>query len=65
MGANVAYSLYGVLDNGKAESGNPCSKANYVNSFFTTDELITFAYASVLLVSSLLPKINLPHQREA
>jgi hypothetical protein len=46
MGANVAYSLYGVLDNGKAESGNPCSKANYVNSFFTTDGLTTFAYAS-------------------
>jgi hypothetical protein len=62
---NVAYSLYGVLDNSKAESGNSCSKANYVNSFFTTDGLTTFAYASVLLVSSLLPKINLPHQREA
>jgi hypothetical protein len=46
MGANVAYSLYGVIDNGKAESGNPCSKANYVNSFFTTDGLTTFAYAS-------------------
>lgn len=46
MGANVAYSLYGILDNGKEVSGNPCSKANYVNSFFTTDGLTTFAYAS-------------------
>jgi hypothetical protein len=47
VGANVAYTLYGILpgDNmGKKES--PCSKKTYINSFFTTDGLYSFAKAT-------------------
>jgi len=46
MGANVAYSLYGILDGATDAESNPCNKENFVNSFFTTDGLTTFAYAS-------------------
>jgi hypothetical protein len=47
VGANVAYTLYGVLpgDNiGRKES--PCRKKTYINSFFTTNGLYSFAKAT-------------------
>lgn len=47
VGANVAFTLYGVLPDdyiGKKES--PCSKKTYINSFFTTNGLYSFAKAT-------------------
>jgi hypothetical protein len=47
VGANVAYTLFGILPGdsiGKKES--PCSKKTYINSFFTTDGLYSFAKAA-------------------
>lgn len=47
MGSNVAYALYGVLPSdtiGRKQS--PCSAKTFINSFFTTDGLTSFAAAS-------------------
>jgi len=40
--ANAAYSLYGVLK-GESEGSNPCKKKTYINSFFTTFGVESFA----------------------
>ena len=46
MGANVAFALYGVLyDDGSISSRDHCSKKTFINSFFTTDGLTSFARA--------------------
>eukprot|EP00590_Aulacoseira_subarctica_P001636 CAMPEP_0172421330 /NCGR_PEP_ID=MMETSP1064-20121228/7579_1 /TAXON_ID=202472 /ORGANISM="Aulacoseira subarctica , Strain CCAP 1002/5" /LENGTH=418 /DNA_ID=CAMNT_0013161669 /DNA_START=68 /DNA_END=1324 /DNA_ORIENTATION=- len=47
MGANVAYSLYGILPgDGATSKFNPCNKATFINSFFTKDGLANFVTAS-------------------
>ena len=40
--ANVAYSLYGV-PKGESTPNNPCQRKQYINSFFTTNGVETFA----------------------
>lgn len=40
--ANVAYSLYGVLK-GENATDNPCKRGTFINSFFSTDGVETFA----------------------
>ena len=40
--ANVAYSLYGI-PTGENVTGSPCSKGTYINSFFSTYGVETFA----------------------
>ena len=40
--ANAAYSLYGVLK-GETVPSNPCSKGTFINSFFTTFGVESFA----------------------
>jgi hypothetical protein len=43
IGANVAYALYGVLeDDHLVWKEYPCSKKTFINSFFTTDGLNSF-----------------------
>jgi len=43
IGANVAYALYGVLeDDHLVWKKHPCSKKTFINSFFTTDGLNSF-----------------------
>ena len=46
MGANVAYSLYGVLPEDKNGKHSACRKGTFINSFFTTDGLSSFVAAS-------------------
>jgi hypothetical protein len=46
MGSNVAYALYGVLASDSKVWGNPCTQKTFINSFFTTDGLTSFAQAS-------------------
>lgn len=47
IGANVAYALYGVLeDDNLARRESPCSKKTFINSFFTTDGLNSFLQAT-------------------
>lgn len=54
MGANVAFSLYGILtsETSFVPKKNPCSKARYINSFYTTDGLQTFTTMMGLTSSS-------------
>lgn len=44
--ANAAYSLYGILKNGKSKErgGTACHKGTYINSFFTNRGVETLAY---------------------
>jgi hypothetical protein len=44
-GANVAYSLYGILP-GDNFMTSPCNRHTFINSFFTRDGLDSFAQAS-------------------
>lgn len=47
VGTNVAYSLYGILPGDwNVRKSNPCVKRTFINSFFTTDGLRSFALAS-------------------
>lgn len=46
MGSNVAYALYGVLASESIGWRSPCSQKTFINSFFTTDGLTSFAKAS-------------------
>jgi hypothetical protein len=45
-GANVAYSLYGILPGDAASMFNPCNRGTFINSFFTMDGLQSFVKAS-------------------
>jgi hypothetical protein len=45
-GANVAYSLYGILPGDAASTFNPCNRGTFINSFFTKDGLQSFVKAS-------------------
>jgi hypothetical protein len=45
-GANVAYSLYGILPGDAASTFNPCNRGTFINSFFTMDGLQSFVKAS-------------------
>ena len=46
MGANVAFSLYGILSGDTIGVQGACRKATFINSFFTRDGLDNFAQAS-------------------
>lgn len=52
-GSNAAYSLFGVLKTDKTMGRNPCSRKTFINSFYTTDGLKTFAPAGGVDVSSI------------
>jgi hypothetical protein len=59
MGANVAFALYGVLeDDTISRRENPCSKKTFINSFFTNDGLSTFLQASPSLLADASTTIS-------
>jgi len=45
-GANVAFSLYGILPGDVVSTFNPCNRGTFINSFFTMDGLQSFVKAS-------------------
>lgn len=45
FGANVAYSLYGVLAGGSSRDHKGCTKQHYINSFVTTGGIESFTTA--------------------
>jgi hypothetical protein len=45
-GANVAFSLYGILPGDVTSTFNPCNRGTFINSFFTMDGLQSFVKAS-------------------
>ncbi len=54
IGTNVAYSLFGILpsDSGVKKT-NPCMKKTFINSFYTTDGLRSFALAGDIDITAV------------
>jgi len=59
MGANVAYSLYGILSSDLSYfQNNHCSSKTFINSFFTTDGLTSFTEAASTSTLNYVSNLN-------